>query len=120
MLRPPRLANHLKPLDWVALVTYDLKPTVRSIDKPSLLISREEGCEPPKKIEYTPDQPIEELCSSLPQVNGCRFSEVRMAISVVASAQMSEGGTEMRYLSVVLMIALLRWPLRFGSSRPTF
>ncbi|HVB33320.1 MAG TPA: M48 family metalloprotease [Patescibacteria group bacterium] len=30
--------------------------------KPSLLISKEEGCAPPAKIEYTPDQPIEELC----------------------------------------------------------
>lgn len=35
--------------------------------KPSLLITREEGCEVPKKIEYTPDQPIENLCSSLPR-----------------------------------------------------
>ena len=35
--------------------------------KPSLLISKEEGCEPPKKIEYKPDQQVEELCSSLPQ-----------------------------------------------------
>jgi len=35
--------------------------------KPSLLITREEGCEIPTKIEYTPDQPIENLCSSLPR-----------------------------------------------------
>lgn len=33
------------------------------VDKPSLLISREEGCEPPKKIEYQPGQPIEQLCA---------------------------------------------------------
>jgi Zn-dependent protease with chaperone function len=32
------------------------------VNKPSLLISREEGCEPPKKIEYEPGQPIEQLC----------------------------------------------------------
>lgn len=35
--------------------------------KPSLLITREEGCEVPTKIEYTPDQPIENLCASLPR-----------------------------------------------------
>jgi hypothetical protein len=33
------------------------------VGKPSLLISREDGCEPPKKIEYQPGQPIEELCA---------------------------------------------------------
>ena len=33
------------------------------VNKPSLLISREEGCEPPKKIEYQPGQPIEQLCA---------------------------------------------------------
>lgn len=32
-------------------------------DKPSLLISKEEGCEPPQKLEYKPGQPIEQLCS---------------------------------------------------------
>ncbi len=34
--------------------------------KPSLLMGREQGCEPPKKIEYKPGQPIEQLCSSAP------------------------------------------------------
>jgi len=39
--------------------------------KPSLKITREEGCEPPKKLEYKAGQPIEELCSSPPRtVNG--------------------------------------------------
>jgi Zn-dependent protease with chaperone function len=33
------------------------------IGKPSLLITREEGCEPPKKLEYKAGQPIEEICS---------------------------------------------------------
>jgi Zn-dependent protease with chaperone function len=32
--------------------------------RPSLLITKEEGCAPPNKIEYKPDQPIEELCST--------------------------------------------------------
>lgn len=34
------------------------------IGKPSLLITKEEGCAPPNKIEYKPDQPIEELCAT--------------------------------------------------------
>jgi hypothetical protein len=46
------------------------KAEKEEIGKPSLLITREEGCEPPKKLEYTPDQPIESLCSSLPQITG--------------------------------------------------
>lgn len=33
------------------------------VGKPSLKLTREEGCEPPKKLEYKPGQPIEELCS---------------------------------------------------------
>lgn len=32
--------------------------------RPSLKITREEGCEPPAKVEYKPGQPIETLCSS--------------------------------------------------------
>jgi Zn-dependent protease with chaperone function len=31
--------------------------------KPSLLITREEGCEPPKKLEYKPGEPIEQVCA---------------------------------------------------------
>jgi Zn-dependent protease with chaperone function len=34
------------------------------IGKPSLRMTREEGCEPPAKLEYTAGQPIEELCSA--------------------------------------------------------
>jgi Zn-dependent protease with chaperone function len=37
------------------------------IGKPSLLITREEGCEPPKKLEYKAGQPIEEICSIPPR-----------------------------------------------------
>jgi Zn-dependent protease with chaperone function len=33
------------------------------VKKPSLLMTREEGCEAPKKLEYKPGQPIEELCA---------------------------------------------------------
>jgi Zn-dependent protease with chaperone function len=32
--------------------------------KPSLLLTREEGCVAPKKAEYKPEQPIEDLCSA--------------------------------------------------------
>jgi Zn-dependent protease with chaperone function len=51
----------------------DLAPVIAKaekddLNKPSLLITREEGCEVVQKIEYTPDQPIEGLCSSLPRV----------------------------------------------------
>ena len=34
------------------------------VGKPSLLITKEEGCIPPKKLEYTPGQPIESICST--------------------------------------------------------
>ncbi len=44
------------------------KAEKEEIGKPSLLITKEEGCEPPKKLEYRPDQSIEELCSSLPRI----------------------------------------------------
>jgi len=35
--------------------------------KPSLLITREEGCEAPKKFEYKPGEPIETLCAATKQ-----------------------------------------------------
>jgi len=38
------------------------KADAEEVKKPSLLMTREEGCEPPKKLEYKPGQPIEELC----------------------------------------------------------
>jgi hypothetical protein len=46
----------------------ELAPLVAAAKKkeagqPSLLISRAEGCEAPKKIEYKPGQPIEDLCA---------------------------------------------------------
>jgi len=34
------------------------------IGKPSLKITRQEGCEPPRRLEYVPGQPIEELCAA--------------------------------------------------------
>ena len=40
------------------------KAEQEEVGKPSLLITKEEGCTPPNKIEYKPDQPIEELCAT--------------------------------------------------------
>lgn len=37
------------------------------VGKPSLR-TREAGCEPPKKLEYKPGQPIEDLCASAPAI----------------------------------------------------
>ena len=37
------------------------------VGKPSLLMTKEEGCKAPEKIEYKPDQRIEELCASGPR-----------------------------------------------------
>lgn len=38
------------------------KAEKEEMGKPSLLITREEGCEPPKKLEYKPGEPIEQVC----------------------------------------------------------
>jgi Zn-dependent protease with chaperone function len=47
----------------------ELKPVTvaaekEAAEKPSLLITRAEGCEPPEKLEYKPGQPIEDLCAT--------------------------------------------------------
>lgn len=47
----------------------DLAPIVAEAqkeekEKPSLLMTKEEGCAPPQKIEYKPGQPIEQICSA--------------------------------------------------------
>jgi hypothetical protein len=47
----------------------DLAPVAASaekeeVGKPSLLLTKEEGCEPPQKLEYKPGQPIEQICSA--------------------------------------------------------
>ena len=36
-------------------------------EKPSLLLTKEEGCTPPKKLEYKPGQPIDQICSASAQ-----------------------------------------------------
>jgi Zn-dependent protease with chaperone function len=50
----------------------DLAPVVAAAEKeekekPSLLLTKEEGCAPPQKIEYKPGQPIEQICSVGPR-----------------------------------------------------
>jgi predicted Zn-dependent protease len=45
------------------LAPISAKGAQEEVKKPSLLMTREEGCEPPKKLEYKPGQPIEELCT---------------------------------------------------------
>lgn len=46
------------------LAPITVKAEQEEADKPSLLITKEEGCPPPKKLEYQPGQPVEELCSA--------------------------------------------------------
>ena len=45
------------------LVPIAAKADKEEIGKPSLLATREEGCKPPPKLEYTPGQPIEDSCA---------------------------------------------------------
>lgn len=40
------------------------KAEKEEVGKPSLLITKEEGCTPPKKLEYKPGQPIEQICAA--------------------------------------------------------
>lgn len=42
------------------------KADMEEIGKPSLLITKEQGCAPPRKLEYKADQPIEQICASEP------------------------------------------------------
>jgi hypothetical protein len=56
-------------------MTKELAPIAETAKKeelgrPSLTVTRAEGCEPPKKLEYEPKQPIEELCSAPPRTMG--------------------------------------------------
>jgi Zn-dependent protease with chaperone function len=46
------------------LAPISAKAEQEEVGKPSLLITKEEGCAPPKKLEYKPDQPIEALCAA--------------------------------------------------------
>ena len=47
-----------------ALAPIAAKAEEEEVGKPSLLITKEEGCAPPNKIEYKPDQSVEELCAT--------------------------------------------------------
>ena len=52
------------------LVPIVAKAEKEEIGKPSLLITKEEGCAPPKKLDYKSEQPVEELCSAPAQTLG--------------------------------------------------
>ncbi len=39
------------------------KADKEDVNKPSLLLTKEEGCAPPRKLEYKPGQPIDQVCS---------------------------------------------------------
>ena len=79
MVQSEREIMFLEPKDGAVTQTSafeqmkrDLAPVAAKAEseeagKPSLLITQEEGCQVPTKIEYTPEQPIENLCSSLPR-----------------------------------------------------
>ncbi|MBZ5500682.1 MAG: M48 family metalloprotease [Acidobacteriia bacterium] len=47
-----------------ALVPVTAAAEKEEVGKPSLLLTREEGCEPPQKLEYKSGQPVEELCAT--------------------------------------------------------
>jgi hypothetical protein len=61
-----RGANHFRAF----LMGKPPRAEQEDVKKPSLLMTRQEGCEPPKKLEYKAGQPIEELCSISPQPAG--------------------------------------------------
>ena len=46
------------------LVPITAQAAKEEAERPRLLITREEGCQPPQKLDYTPGQPIEQLCAS--------------------------------------------------------
>jgi Zn-dependent protease with chaperone function len=58
------------------LVTVTAATRKEEMTKPSLKITREEGCEPKKRLEYKPGQPIEELCSA--RLGSARLGSARL------------------------------------------
>ena len=52
------------------------KAEKEEVGRPSLLKNREEGCAPPRKLEYTPGQPIEQICAT-PAVTISSAAEAR-------------------------------------------
>ena len=46
-----------------ALAPISVAQAKEDANRPSLKLGREEGCQPPPKLEYTSEQPIEELCA---------------------------------------------------------
>lgn len=52
------------------------KAEKEEVGKPSLLKNREEGCTPPRKLEYTTGQPIEQICAA-PAVTVSSINEAK-------------------------------------------
>jgi Zn-dependent protease with chaperone function len=67
------------------LAPISVKAEKEEVGRPSLLKNRLEGCEPPKKLEYKPSQPIEQICA-LPAVTVSRLNETGVNRSLRASA----------------------------------
>ncbi|MFP5248873.1 MAG: M48 family metalloprotease, partial [Acidobacteriota bacterium] len=72
MFLPKQAATPIVQTPQFEQMKKELAPIVAEAEsedanKPTLLITREEGCKPPRKIEYKPGQPIEDLCATPPQ-----------------------------------------------------
>lgn len=64
----PKVSSPIVQTDEFLQMKKDLAPVVAEAqkeekDKPSLLLRKEEGCNPPAKIEYQAGQPIEQICT---------------------------------------------------------
>ncbi len=68
MLMPakPNLIVHSSAFEQMkkALAPIAVAAEKEEMGKPSLKMTREEGCEPPKRLEYTPGRQVEQLCAA--------------------------------------------------------
>jgi Zn-dependent protease with chaperone function len=69
----PKTGEHLVQTTEFLQMKQDLAPVTAEAEKeekgkPSLLLTKEEGCAPPKKLEYKPGQPIDLICSASPRI----------------------------------------------------
>jgi Zn-dependent protease with chaperone function len=64
----PKKANLIVQTAAFEQIKKELAPIAKAaekeeVGKPSLLLKAEQGCPPPKKLEYKPGEPIEEICA---------------------------------------------------------
>jgi len=68
MFLPPKAAAIVQTTEFEEmkkeLAPVTIKAEKEEVERPSLLITREEGCAPPRKLEYKPGQPIEQICAA--------------------------------------------------------